>query len=479
MTGMSSNNIPNVLPDLKTDLGFFLVEHPYFILRIVIVLLLFTASVIFFSYRKYKAYIHMATDIDGITGLINWERFKSELKVKLTKNQGKKYALIHFDIDKFKTVNDVYGTSGGNRILRAIATDIKALLNSGEIASRVYADVFCLFVEYESDEQLIERVTEFNKAVKNCSVTFKLNAYFGIYKIEDEIQIDIMSDRANLAKQSIKGSSVYYYAFFDKKIRDKLIREKSIENSMHAALEAGEFVPYLQPQYSTRTGKIASAEALVRWNDPTSNNQVVSPGEFIDLFERNKFILKLDSYIWEEICKLLRKWIDEEKEPITISVNVSPIHFTNGDLVNEIADIVTAYNIPPHLIELEITESTFVEDKENVIDIIDKLHQLGFKIAMDDFGSGYSSLNMLNILPVDVLKIDKDFIQGTSVDDRGRIVIKNIIKMAKELNMTVITEGVENREQLEFLAETECDKIQGYYYSKPLPVHDFEHKYYS
>ena len=476
---MSNNIIPNVLPDLKSDFGYLIVEHPYFVLRIAIVLILFVASVVLFSYRKYHAYIHMATDIDGITGLINWERFKKELKVKLAKNQGKKYALIHFDIDKFKTVNDVYGTSGGNRILRAIATDIKALLNPGENASRVYADVFCLLIEYDTDEQIIERVSEFNKAVKNCSVTFKLNVYFGIYKIEEDIQIDIMSDRANLAKQSIKGSSVLYYSFFDQKIRDKILREKTIENSMYAALEAGEFVPYLQPQYSTRTGKIVSAEALVRWNDPMNQNQVVSPGEFIELFERNKFIIKLDAYIWEEICKLLRKWIDDNKEPISISVNVSPVHFTNGDLVNEISDIVTAYNIPPHLIELEITESTFVEDKENVIEIIDKLHQLGFKIAMDDFGSGYSSLNMLNVLPVDVLKVDKDFLNNTSDDAKGKIVIRNIIKMAKELNMTVITEGVENREQLEFLSETECDKIQGYYYSKPLPVHDFENRYYA
>lgn len=476
---MSNSRIPNVLPDLKTDIGYILVEHPYFMLKVIIVLVLFVASVALFAYKKYRAYIHMATDIDGITGLINWERFKNELKLKLSKNQGKKYALIHFDIDKFKTVNDVYGTSGGNRILRAIATDVKALLNSGEIVSRVYADVFCLLIEYENEEQIIERVTEFNKAVKNCSVTFKLNVYFGIYKIEEDIQIDIMSDRANLAKQSIKGSSVLYYAFFDEKIREKILREKNIENSMYAALEAGEFVPYLQPQYSTRTGKIASAEALVRWNDPMNHNQVVSPGEFIELFERNKFIVKLDAYIWEEICKLLRKWIDEQKEPLSISVNVSPVHFTNGDLVNVISDIVTAYNIPPHLVELEITESTFVEDKENVIEIINRLHQLGFRIAMDDFGSGYSSLNMLNVLPVDVLKVDKDFIKNTSDDAKGKIVLRNIIKMAKELNMTVITEGIENREQLEFLSETECDKIQGYYYSKPLPVHDFESKYFS
>lgn len=476
---MSYSNIPSVLPDLKSDLGYVVVEHPYFVLRFTVVLILFVCAVIMFSYKKYRAYVHMATDIDGITGLINWERFKNELKHKLSKNQGKKYALIHFDIDKFKTVNDVYGTSGGNRILRAIATDIKALLNSGEIASRVYADVFCLLIEYENDAHIIERVNEFNKVVKSCSVTFKLNVYFGIYKIEEDIQIDIMSDRANLAKQSIKGSSAVCYAFFDKKIREKLLREKNIENSMHAALEAGEFVPYLQPQYSTRTGKIASAEALVRWNDPTNQKQVVSPGEFIELFERNKFIIKLDMYIWEEVCKLLRKWMDEGKEPISISVNVSPVHFTNGDLVNGISDIVTAYNIPPHLIELEITESTFVEDKENVINIIDKLHHLGFKIAMDDFGSGYSSLNMLNVLPVDVLKVDKDFIKNTSVDEKGKIVIRNIIKMAKELNMIVITEGVEDREQLEFLSETECDKIQGFFYSRPLPVHDFENRYYS
>lgn len=466
----------NTSGTLKDALFNLTSRYPFFVFRVVFVFILIIVISILFFYMKYKTYIHMATDLDGITGLINWDRFKVEATEIMQKNKNKKYALIHFDIDKFKTINDIYGTSGGNRILRSIAMDIKALLNSGELVTRIYADVFSVLIEYKDEAEITDRLAEFNRSIKGSSVSFNMNAYFGVYKVEEDIPIDLMSDRANLAKQSIKGNNVKYYALFDKKIREKVLREKQIENNMHAALEAGEFMLYLQPQYSTRTGKIVSAEALVRWNDPI--RQIVSPGEFIELFERNKFIINLDLYIWEQACKLIRKWLDTGKDPTPISINVSPVHFTSGNLVDEITEIVNSYRIPADLIELEITESTFVEDKENVINIIDKLHVLGYKIAMDDFGSGYSSLNLLNILPIDVLKIDKDFLRNTSDSDKGKIVMKNVITMAKELNMTVITEGVETREQLDFLVDTDCDKIQGYYYSKPLSVIDFENKYY-
>lgn len=467
----------NVSFSLKSDMGDIIEKYPFFVPRVLIVLALVLFSIVGICYMKYKAYIHMVTDLDDITGLVNWDRFKTEATAQMNKNPEKNYAVIHFDIDKFKTVNDIYGMSGGNRILRAISMDMKTVLNSGEMLTRIYADVFCMLIEYKDDEDIKERLEQFINVIRESSVTFSVNAYFGVYKVEDDISIDLMLDRANLAKQSIKGNVVQYYAFFDQKIREKVLREKNIENNMHAALEAGEFVPYLQPQYSTRTEKIASAEALVRWNDPI--HQIVSPSEFIDLFERNKFIVKLDKYIWEQVCRLLRKWIDTGKEPIPISVNVSPVHFTNGDLVSEITDIVDNYRIPPSLIELEITESTFAEDKENVILTISKLHQMGYKIAMDDFGSGYSSLNLLNALPIDVLKIDKEFLRNTADTEKGKIVMKNVIAMAKELNMTVITEGVETREQVEFLMETKCDKIQGFYYSKPLSIVDFESKYYA
>ncbi len=462
---------------LTDTLKELITEYPFFALRIAILLIVFVGTVILLACVKYKTYVHMATDLDNITGLANWDRFKIEATSIISRNRDKKYALIHFDIDKFKTINDIYGTSGGNRILKSIAMDVKSLLNSGEMVTRIYADVFSILIEYVDDRDIIERLESFDNGIKGCSVSLNINVYFGVYKVEEDIPIDLMSDRANLAKQSIKGNTVRYYAFFDKKIREKVLREKNIENTMHAALEAGEFVAYLQPQYSTRTGKIVSAEALVRWNDPI--HQIVSPAEFIDLFERNKFIINLDMYIWEQVCKLLRKWIDAGKEPIPVSVNVSPVHFTNGDLVNEITEIVNNYRVPSNLIELEITESTFVEDKENVINIIEKLHQLGYKIAMDDFGSGYSSLNMLNVLSIDVLKIDKDFLRNTADSEKGKIVMRNVITMAKELNMVVITEGVETKEQLDFLFETDCDKIQGYYYSKPLSIIDFENKYYA
>ena len=257
---------------------------------------------------------------------------------------------------------------------------------------------------------------------------------------------------------------------------DKVLKEKNIENNMQSALDAGEFEAYLQPQYSVKTERIVSAEALVRWHDPI--RKLIPPGEYIELFERNNFITKLDVYVWKQVFKIITKWIEQGREPYPVSINVSPVHFRNRTIIDEITDVINEYNIPLKYIELEITESVLLDDLQYAIDTMEELHNLGFRIAMDDFGSGYSSLNILNKLSLDVLKLDKEFLNDASNSEKGKIVINDIITMAKHLNMEVICEGVETREQVEYLQTTECDKIQGYYYAKPMSLINFEKEYY-
>uniref|UniRef100_UPI003AB2AEB0 EAL domain-containing protein n=1 Tax=Selenobaculum sp. TaxID=3074374 RepID=UPI003AB2AEB0 len=240
----------------------------------------------------------------------------------------------------------------------------------------------------------------------------------------------------------------------------------------NSALESGQFEFYLQPKCSIDTGNIVGAEALVRWRHPMKG--LISPGKFIPVFEKNGFILKLDVYIWESVCKLLRQWIDEGRQPMPISVNVSRINLYNPKLCDILIGLVEKYQLEPYLLELELTESAYTENEKLLVSIIERLRGYGFRILMDDFGSGYSSLNILKNLPVDVLKIDLHFLGGSDKFNRGGNILTSVVRMAKWMALPVIVEGVETREQVDFLCSIACTTAQGYYFSPPIPVLDYE-----
>ena len=231
----------------------------------------------------------------------------------------------------------------------------------------------------------------------------------------------------------------------------------------------------MQPKISTNKEVLAGAEALVRWIHPTEG--FIPPNKFIPIFERNGFILKLDDYMLEEIAKQQAQWIEQGRKVVPISVNVSRAHFAKEDLAEHICSIVNKYRVPHNVIELELTESAFFDDKEVLLNTVRKLRDAGFVVSMDDFGAGYSSLNSLKELKLDVLKLDADFFRGVETQERGMLIVSEVIDLAKKLDMKIVAEGIESREQVDFLTEQECDLIQGYFYAKPMPISEFEEKY--
>ena len=264
-------------------------------------------------------------------------------------------------------------------------------------------------------------------------------------------------------------------ASYDIEMKKQQLWERKVENDMDKALVTNQFKLYLQPKYSTKEEQLAGAEALVRWIHPTEG--FIPPNKFIPIFENNGFILQLDDYMIEQVAIQQSKWLQEGRKLFPISVNVSRAHFTREDLAEHICNIVDKYKVPHEFIELELTESAFFDDKYVLIDTVKQLKDYGFVVSMDDFGAGYSSLNSLKELSIDVLKIDADFFRGIDSVDRGMLIVTKVIELAKKLNMKIVAEGIESREQVDFLATQDCDLIQGYYFAKPMSLDEFEEKY--
>lgn len=252
-----------------------------------------------------------------------------------------------------------------------------------------------------------------------------------------------------------------------------MVREKEIENKMQDALKNHEFEVYLQPKVELKGETIAGAEALVRWNDPEYG--LISPAEFIPIFEKNGFIVNLDLYMFEQVCGLLQSWIEKGYEPVPVSVNLSHVHLKNPDFLKEFRAIFQKYKLPPKLLEIELTETLVFENLDLLVKVIDQFHEIGFDCSLDDFGSGYSSLNILKDVPVDTLKLDRGFFgSNQQKNDRGGYIVESIIELAKKLKMQTVSEGVETKEQVAFLKKANCDMVQGYVFAKPVPIVDFE-----
>ncbi|HBG1678652.1 TPA: bifunctional diguanylate cyclase/phosphodiesterase, partial [Clostridioides difficile] len=405
------------------------------------------------------------------------DKFKINSNKLFAKNNPEEYALFYIDVDKFKYINDMFGYDMGNDTLIHISNTIASELKEDEIFARVSADHFVLLIKYKTDDDIKTRLNNiYNKVqiLSNPKINYyKLILDCGIYKIsKSDNDINTIMDRANTARKTIKGGHKNSFAFYDKEMHKKILKEKEIENSMVDALNNGEFIVYFQPKYSLSDYQIIGAEALVRWDNPQKG--LIPPIEFIPVFERNGFIVNIDFYVFEEVCKKIREWMDEGQKVVPISVNLSRMHFVNSNFIEKFKLIVDKYKIPTRLIELELTETAVLDNIEGLLDTMNNLKEKGFVISMDDFGTGYSSLNLLKELPVDILKLDRAFFTEKDESNNEKIVISNVIKMAKELKMKVISEGVETISQVEFLKQIGCDMVQGYLFSKPMPVKEFE-----
>lgn len=409
---------------------------------------------------------------DELTGIYNKQAFYAKTKEMLLDNPDKNFDLLRINIERFKVLNDLFGESTGDKLLRYIGKFLKEINLPLCVSGRLYADNFV--VCYEAGKGDSRRmINTLQMVADSFAINNRTILSFGLYRIDDKtLPVSVMCDRANMALWKAKGNFKNPYCEYDEKMRQQVLKEQKIINAMEMAIQNKEFTLYLQPKYDIEKGTIIGAEALVRWI--SLENGFISPGDFIPVFENNGFVYEVDKFIWEESCRYLRKWLDEGREVHPISVNVSRIDLYDPKLVKHLVDLREKYQLPSQYLELEITESAYTEDPEQIITITRQLREAGFVILMDDFGTGYSSLNMLKDIQIDVLKLDMGFLKSSDYSAKGGNILTAILKMAESLKMQTIAEGVETKEQVEFLKSIGCKYVQGFYYSKPLPVGEFE-----
>ena len=417
--------------------------------------------------------MHRYIEIDSLTGLVNRETFYKRAAALMQSNTDIKYYIIYLDISCFKAINDLFHIETGNLILRTAANYFTTTIDSKiGVCSRIEADHFVLCVPQDKID--IEKlIIGLDTTIQSLGIGHNILFYAGIYPVNNpSLPVDQMCDRANMALRKIKGNYMNRYSYYDAGMRELMLQDQMIVRDMETALQDEQFTIFLQPIYNIKNDSIVSAEALVRWFHPI--NGMISPGKFIPVFERNGFIVKVDRFVWESVCKFIQNQRKETGEVIPVSVNVSRLNFYNLDLLEFLLGLLEKYDLEPWMLKLEITESAYMDNSHQLMSIIRVFREEGFPVLMDDFGSGYSSLNMLKNLPVDVLKVDMAFVRELEESERAYMILKFIMNLARDLGMDVIVEGVETKKQLDYLANLGADKIQGYYFSKPLPVADFK-----
>ena len=408
---------------------------------------------------------------DRLTDLFTKEFLFESIRRKLNENPEKDYLIIYIDIQNFKLVNDIFGTSFGDETLKQIAELLRKQVPDSGLFGRIGGDTFgvCIpkedFHEKELDKELI------NFTVSRGNVEHQVVLHAGIYEVvEKDLDISFMFDRALLAMVTIEEEYQTHIAYYDEKIRKEVLWAQHISAQLKDALRKRNVVPYLQPIVNT-DGKIVGAEALARWIHPQDG--FLPPSTFIPVFEKNGMIVEIDRYMWRCACEILADWKKNGRD-LFISVNISPKDFYFMDVAEEIKALVKEYDIDPVKFRIEITETVMMTDIDSRMKVLDELRQAGFVVEMDDFGSGFSSLSLLKDMPVDVLKIDMKFLKATADDEKAKTILQNILNLSDDLGMFSLTEGVETKTQLEMLSKMGCKLFQGFYFAKPLPLNEFD-----
>ena len=422
--------------------------------------------------RETAAMVNMF-QYDRLTGLYSKEFFYQKARERLDSDLNRAYTIICTNIENFKLYNDAFGREAGDRLLQKGADVLRELVGDTGICGRYDADRFLCLIEQEREKASREQYTKYAE-YKGDSAMGTVSIRWGIYDVVDRsVSVEQMCDRALLVVDSTKGQyGGRPYAIYDDALRGKLLREKAITDVMKTALAQEQFVVYLQPKYSLKDNCMAGAEALVRWNHPEWG--FMSPGEFIPLFEKNGFIHRLDQYVWEHVCALLHQWREKGLPLLPVSMNVSRTDIYQLNLVEVLRGLVQKYDVDPRYLHLEITESAYAENLGQIVSTVSQLRAVGFPIEMDDFGSGYSSLNMLGQMKLDILKLDMKFVQNEIAKSADQSILGDIIAMAHRMRLDVVAEGVETREQVNCLMAVGCDYVQGYYFARPMPIAEFE-----
>ncbi len=448
------------------------------ILFFFVIVLIFSAI---YEITKVIGYIHERVRVnklvttDTITGGYNKDYFIQKSKKEISRGR-RKYAVVQLRLEKYRNYCTAYGLKQGENLLEELNTDIVSMLDKKEYVAHVEKSDFVLLLIYQNEDTLFIRLKNIMNILRERRNTQRLSFSAGICPVKSRSDdISLLLTFAGLAvPKSIKIQDEIVW--FDDSMKEEQVWERRIEDDMDKALENHEFKVFLQPKYSTKGEKLSAAEALVRWQHPVLG--FISPAKFIPLFERNGFILQLDDYMLTEVAHLQALWESQGKKIVPISVNVSRAHFAEENLAEHICEIVDTFKVPHEYIELELTESAFFDDKAVLLETVNKLKSFGFKVSMDDFGAGYSSLNSLKELPLDIIKIDAEFFRSVDDIERSNLIVGETITLAKKLGMQIVAEGIETRDQVDFLAKKDCDLIQGFYFSKPLPVEEFEKKAY-
>lgn len=423
------------------------------------------------SNQKKNQKLYKVAYIDPVTLLGNEAYFKEKGKQYLEK-QEKNIYLLSLDINKFKALNNIYGYDFCNQILKALGEKLVSILPEDSITCRISADVFtAIFQEENKIRTRLDKIFDTASNLMIEGTEIHINLSVGVYQVKKEdTDINRVLDKAYMARAKIKGLYDESYYIFDDVLENQLVEEQKIESCMESALKNEEFKIVYQPKTFTHNEKLAGAEALVRWY---KDGEIINPSKFIPLFEANKFISKLDLYIFEQVCKDLSEWREKYHFMPTVSINVSKAHFVNENFIEDYVKITNKYQIDRSNIDLEITESAMIDEDIDILDILNRIKAKGFIISIDDFGTGYSSLSMLQSMPIDILKIDKVFVDKADLESNKNI-INYIMLIASQLGVKTIVEGVETKEQMEFIKKIKGDIIQGYYYSKPLTKEEFE-----
>lgn len=419
--------------------------------------------------------IIQSTEKDELTGLLSKSYFYEYASLQDKFNPGRKMDAVTVNINHFHLYNELYGMGEGDLVLKRIADGLKSFAEkTGGIASRSDADNFSLYVPHqESYEKLVEDISESirkDSDIHNTSIRIGVNDLID----DEDDRLEMAFDRARMAGDSTNGNTTSVITYYDATMRKQRMFEERLIRDIADGIIKNQFKVFYQSKYDI-TGdapKLAGAEALVRWEHPEFG--MIYPGSFISVFEENGLIQLMDDYIWRQAAAQVKKWKDKYHVTIPISVNVSRIDIQDEDIVSNMCDIVKEAGIDVKDLHLEITESAYTSDTDQLVEVVAQFREKGFVIEMDDFGSGYSSLNMLTTLPIDILKVDMRFMQSISQDKKSLRMMELVKEIADFLKVPVVAEGVEEKDQLDTLKELGCQMIQGYYFSKPLPVSEFE-----
>lgn len=444
----------------------------YAVLSIVLIFVAIIFYIIYIKKSNEKEILSLAYE-DKVTYIGNQNKFYRECSKYLLDKPSLNYIIVYFDINNFKMINDTFGYEFGDNLLITIAKALKEELTEGEVYARLSSDYFAIFCDYKNGRnKIIRKLDNIRSNIEsNLSIVFEISLCVGIYFVEEgEVDIQKAVNKANMARSVAKGKNINY-AIYNEDVRNKLSEESMILDDIKIALVKNQFEVYYQPKFSLVTGEMIGSEALIRWNHP--EHGFISPAVFIPIAEKSKLILKIGRFVFERVCNDLSEWKKQGKKIVPVSVNLSRVELYQPDIVKFINKTIKMYNLSSDFIEIEITETVAINELNILKNVLNELRTYGFSISMDDFGTGYSSISCLRDMPIDILKLDKSFLGGIEHDERSRNIAKSIVSLAKSLDLVVIIEGVESKEQAELMKQFGCDLVQGFYFARPMPAKNF------